>query len=57
MALYTRFNSSRPSRPAGFKIVNTSRMIADKAGKYTDFTGFVSWHGSECTVSDASFLM
>ena len=57
MALYTRFNSSRSSQPAGFKTVQTQSTLADKAGKYVDFTGFVSWHGTECTVSDASFFL
>ena len=57
MALYTRFNSSRSRRPAGYKTISTNRMIADKAGKYVDFTGFVQWRGSECTVSDASFVL
>ena len=55
--LYYRFNSRRSKQPAGWRVIKIRSAIADRPGKYMNFTGFVSWHGSECTVSDASFIL
>ena len=57
LPLYYRFNSRRSKKPEGYRIVKIKTMLADRPGKYVNFTGFVQWGSTSCTVSDASFVL